>query len=119
MCRPGSAVQQHGPANCRLERLRQLREREPEARITGFTVEPMHVARNGFDAARTTFLEADVNASLRQFQASEVMPASQARSATTVRMVFFMAGGWYEPSDELFVPCAGNHDEPSALCCHR
>jgi len=29
-----------------------------------------NVARNGFEAARTTFLEADVNASLRQFQAA-------------------------------------------------
>jgi 23S rRNA (cytosine1962-C5)-methyltransferase len=29
-----------------------------------------NVARNGFDAARTTFIEADVNASLRQFQAA-------------------------------------------------
>jgi 23S rRNA (cytosine1962-C5)-methyltransferase len=29
-----------------------------------------NVARNGFDAARATFLEADVNASLRQFQAA-------------------------------------------------
>ena len=29
-----------------------------------------NVVRNGFDVARTTFLEADVNASLRQFQAA-------------------------------------------------
>ena len=29
-----------------------------------------NVARNGFDASRATFLEADVNASLRQFQAA-------------------------------------------------
>ena len=34
------------------------------------TLARANVARNGFDASRATFLKADVNASLRQFQAS-------------------------------------------------